>query len=201
MKIHIGMVNKSIMASINWIRSTSLFCSSFQLNQTHSLRYHFSDGCSTHKSCWWAWPGMYPTWHSLASSSRLFKARNQPKAGSMHTKVGLHVDWLVGTMRLDEWNHIGDIVMDNTQLFRALHFANGGWQWALEMIEAHIKHGHPWCCCYSCCYRWYDIWPLWASETWVLSFHHTSRILITWEPLIINLAFGKMTSSACKAGG
>ena len=67
----------------------------------------------------------------------------------LHGTSRRHVDWLVGMMRLDEWNHTGDIVMDNTQLFRALHFANGGWQWALEMIEAHIKHDNPWCCCYG----------------------------------------------------
>ena len=67
----------------------------------------------------------------------------------LHGTSCRHVDWLVGMMRLDEWNHTGDIAMDNTQLFRALHFANGGWQWALEMIEAHIKHDNPWCCCYG----------------------------------------------------
>ena len=67
----------------------------------------------------------------------------------LHGTSRRHVDWLVGMMRLDEWNHTGDIVMDNTQLFRALHFANGGWQWAFEMIEAHIKHDNPWCCCYG----------------------------------------------------
>ena len=58
MKIHIGMVNKSIMASIIWIRSASLFYSSFQLNQTHSLRYHLPDGYSAHGSCWLTWLGI-----------------------------------------------------------------------------------------------------------------------------------------------
>ena len=67
----------------------------------------------------------------------------------LHGTSCRHVDWLVGMMRLDEWNHTSDIAMDNTQLFRALHFANGGWQRALEMIEAHIKHNNPWCCCYG----------------------------------------------------